>query len=244
MTTLRSALFNLLFFSGTLVLALLSLPTLLLPKEYLFVSYRLWARMTASLLKHICGITWRVTGDIPPEGGGYITAGKHQSAWETILLSLVLDRPAFVLKKELNWLPLIGWYIWKLDMIPIDRSAGSAALRAMLGAARQAAKDGRPIVIFPEGTRVAPGTSKPYQPGVAALYRQLDMPIHPFALNSGQVWPRQSWRKYPGAIEVRFLPQIPPGLKKAELLETLKSTIEPASDALLSTQQNNPVEKA
>ncbi|MEM7569970.1 MAG: 1-acyl-sn-glycerol-3-phosphate acyltransferase [Pseudomonadota bacterium] len=230
---LRSLVFQVSFLAVTLALSVAFLPSLLMPQSVVHFGFRLWARALAFLLKWICGADWQVL-NAPTREGAFIAAGKHQSAWETLMLSVVLKEPAFVLKKELMWLPFIGWYIWKMDMIPIDRSAGSKALRTMLKAAKKAKEAGRPIVIFPEGTRVAPGTTRPYQPGIAALYRQLELPILPFALNSGLVWPRNSFHRYPGFITLAFQPEIPSGLGKKDLIAALESAIEPASQALLT----------
>lgn len=229
---LRSLAFQILFFILTSALSVVFFPALLLPKQVLFYGFELWAHIITFLLRFVCGARWSVI-DAPEQTGAFIAAGKHQSAWETLVLCLVLRRPAFVAKKELIWLPFIGWYMWKIGMIPIDRSGGPKALRKMLKAARSAQAEGRPIVIFPEGTRVPVGEKRPYQPGVAALYRQLDLPVYPFALNSGLVWPRNAFHRYPGVITVAFQAVIRPGLQKAAFLAALEEAIEPATQALL-----------
>lgn len=229
---LRSALFQLSFYLVTLALFIVFLPSLMLPQSVVHVGFRLWGRATVILLRVLCGVRWQAL-NVPQVEGAFIAAGKHQSAWETLVLCLVLKNPAFVLKKELTQLPFLGWYIRKMDMIPIDRSAGSQALRTMLATAKKAKAAGRPIVIFPEGTRVGPHERLPYQVGVAALYRQLDLPVHPFALNSGLVWPRGDFNRYSGVITVAFQPEIPAGLPKREILTALEEAIEPATRALV-----------
>ncbi|MEO0412550.1 MAG: lysophospholipid acyltransferase family protein [Pseudomonadota bacterium] len=229
---IRSALFQLFFYLLTFSLFILFLPGLVLPKPVMHVGFRLWGRGTALLLRVLFGVRWQAL-NVPKHEGAFIAAGKHQSVWETLVLCLVLKNPAFVLKKELTRLPLFGWYIRKMDMIPIDRSAGSKALRTLLKTAKKAKAAGRPIVIFPEGTRVKPHETLPYQPGVAALYRQLDLPVYPFALNSGLVWPRDDFYRYGGFITVAFQQEIPPGLPKKQILAVLENAIEPATRALV-----------
>jgi len=136
------------------------------------------------------------------------------------------------MKSELLWIPFYGWYSLKAGMIPINRKGGAAALKSMLRAARRAKERGQPIVIFPQGTRTAPGTHAPYQPGVAAIYRGLDLPVVPVALNSGLFWPRRSLRRNPGTIVVEFLPRIAPGLARGPFLAELEERIESATGRL------------
>ena len=155
-----------------------------------------------------------------------IYAVKHQSALETIILSWLLAAPAFVLKRELLRLPIIGWFFIKTGCIPVDRSAGMKALRDMRAAALTLAADGRSMLIFPQGTRVAPGVVRPYEIGVFALYESTGLPVVPVALNSGHVWPRNSWFKYPGTVMVEFLESIEPGLDRKAFMSQLETDIE------------------
>jgi 1-acyl-sn-glycerol-3-phosphate acyltransferase len=184
----------------------------------------------------IAGITWEVRGSHHIPAGPALFAFKHQSAWETLAVPVLLPAPAMVIKRELFWVPFYGWFAKRAGMIGIDRSAGSRALRRMLQAARRAKADGRPVVIFPQGTRTVPrirgGAAKPYQPGVAALYGELDLPAVPVALNSGLFWGRRAFRKEPGRIIVEYLPPIAPGLAKREFLRRLEGAIEQASARL------------
>jgi 1-acyl-sn-glycerol-3-phosphate acyltransferase len=128
---------------------------------------------------------------------------------------------------------LIGWWMSRSGSIPIDRSARAKSISEMTRCARQAAADGRPIVIFPEGTRAAPGESRPYKSGVAALYQDLNIPIVPMALNSGLLWPKNSFIKKRGTITVEFLPPIPPGLSRDDMMQKLRDVLEPAALRLL-----------
>src|SRR5206468_7688447 len=142
--------------------------------------------------------------------GPCIIAMKHQSAWDTLILPVVLDDFAVVVKRELLFVPFYGWYAGRAGAIAIDRSGGAGALRRMVTAAKQAAADGRPIVIFPQGTRVVPGRPLAYQSGVAALYLALGLPVVPAAVNSGLYWGRRSFVKHPGRITLAFLEPIAP----------------------------------
>jgi 1-acyl-sn-glycerol-3-phosphate acyltransferase len=155
-----------------------------------------------------------------------IYAAKHQSAWETVVLALLLHTPVFVLKRELLRLPLLGWYFSKAGCIAVDRSAGMRALRKLRDDAVAAAAGGRSILIFPQGTRVAPGVEHRYEIGVFALYEATGLPVVPVALNSGHVWGRNSWVKRPGRIDVEFLAPIEPGLSRRDFMERLETAIE------------------
>ena len=170
MIFIRSLLFNVAFYLWTSVMFLLSLPALLLPVGAVWGLGRVWVCGTVLLLRIFVGLTHEVRGVAHRLPGAALYAVKHQSAWDTLIFALLLDRPAIVLKKELLNLPLFGWYMRKCRMIPVDRKGRAAALKRMAADARDRASAGRPILIFPEGTRVAPGHRRPYQPGAAALY--------------------------------------------------------------------------
>lgn len=232
MTTLRSLLFNLYFLVVTAVLGLLYLPFLLLPPRYLWPAARLWVRLTLGGLRLICGLDCRIEGQehLPRSGG--LVASKHQSAWDTLIFTLLLPAPAMVLKRELLLIPFFGWYLRHLGMIAIDRRRGARALQDMVRQARQRLTEGRQIVIFPEGTRSRPGTSGRYQSGVAALYSNLGVPVTPVALNSGRYWGRRAFRKKSGTIHLRALPPLAPGLERRLFIERLKQAIEEGTAAL------------
>jgi 1-acyl-sn-glycerol-3-phosphate acyltransferase len=158
---------------------------------------------------------------------------KHQSAWETIALWVLLKNPAIVLKQSLARIPVFGWYMQRGGAIIIDREAGPKALRPMLAAARSAIADGRPIAIFPEGTRTPLAARRSYHPGVAALYMQLDLPVVPVALNSGLFWGRRSLLKQSGTILIEFLAPIEPGLNRRHFMAELERRIEGATAMLI-----------
>ncbi|HEY4134938.1 MAG TPA: lysophospholipid acyltransferase family protein [Alphaproteobacteria bacterium] len=231
MAKLRALLFNIAFYGVTALLGVLYLPLLLVPgkagERAMMAAGRVWSALLLRLLKLIVGLDHEVRGQLPP--GPVLIAAKHQSAWDTLMLPVLLGAPVVVLKRELFWLPFYGWYARRAGMIGIDRKGGGKSLRALLRAAREKAAEGRPLVIFPQGTRSAPGAQLPYQPGVAAMYGDLNLPVVPVALNSGLFWGRYAFTKRPGRITVEFLPVIPPGLPKRDFLARLEAAIEPAT---------------
>jgi 1-acyl-sn-glycerol-3-phosphate acyltransferase len=244
----RSLLFNVLFYTNLIVHQIAALPTLVLPYPVLRTFIRSYARTSIWLLRVVCGTTvcWRGTDKIPQ--GACIVACKHQSTWETFALYAVLEDPIYVLKRELTWIPLFGWYMRKAGLIAIDRSAGMTALARMTAKAQQAFAGTRPrqLVIFPEGTRRAPGAEPSYKPGIVHLYSKAGVPCVPVALNSGLFWPRRSLRKRPGTIIVEVLDPIAPGLGKAAFFARLQDAIEEASARLIREAENRElaVEKA
>ncbi|HMH66036.1 MAG TPA: lysophospholipid acyltransferase family protein [Rhizomicrobium sp.] len=228
MTVLRSALFLLWFLAVTTLLSLVFLPVLVLPRGATIWLARLWSRATFWGLKLFAGIDWEIRGT--PPRGPVLVASKHMSMWDTLALYLALDAPAIVLKRELLRIPFYGWFLWKATAIAIDRKAGARSLRKMATAAEAVLAEGRPILIFPEGTRKKPGEAPDYKPGVAGLYGMLDVPCVPVALNSGLYW--TGFLKRPGTIVLEFLEPIAPGLKRGAFMSLLEQRIESATAAL------------
>ncbi len=225
----RSLLYQVLFFAGTLVIATLYLPLLVCPRHWLVRMGRAWTGLTLWWLALTTGLTHEVRGRdrIPP--GPMIYAFKHQSAWETLAMNRLLYDPSIVLKKELLLIPFFGWYLSKCRMIPVDRAAGTSALKGMVAEARRALDAGRPVVTFPEGTRTSPGAKARYHPGVFALYRDLGVSVIPVALDSGLFWRRREHAKRAGRITVEFLDPIPPGLSRKAFMAALEESIETAT---------------
>jgi 1-acyl-sn-glycerol-3-phosphate acyltransferase len=232
MAWLRALAFNVAFFAFTALFGAIGLPLLLAPRRWVMQFGRFWSRSMLFLLRRIVGLDGEIRGPDKLPAGACIIAMKHQSAWDTLILPAVLPDPAMVLKRELLYVPFYGWYAARAGSIAIDRRGGARALRGMVAAARRAAEAGRPIVIFPEGTRTAPGRRLPYQPGVAALYQALAVPLVPAAVNSGLFWGRRSFVKRPGRITLEFLDPIPPGLGRREVMTQLEERIEMATAAL------------
>lgn len=239
---LGSLLFNAGFYAISAALAVIGLPVLLLPRGAVIVWSRIWCRAVLGWLVLTTGLRHRVVGREHLPAGPYILAIKHQSTWETLAANLEFPNCAFVLKRELMWIPVVGWMMWRAGNVGIDRAAGAKALRAILRDTRRALDDGRPVVIFPEGTRTPPGSTRPYQPGVAALYSQLKVPVVPVALNSGVFWGRRTFLKKPGTITLRILPPIQPGLSRGAFMDLLRERIEGAT-ADPSVAVKNPGDK-
>jgi 1-acyl-sn-glycerol-3-phosphate acyltransferase len=234
MTLVRSLAFNFALYLFTAVEAILGLPVLLLSRRAGSRFGSSWAGAILKICSWTIGLTHEVRGRENLPKGPAIIAMKHQSAWDTFAVAVIFDDPAIVLKKELIWVPFYGWYLWKAGMISVDRGGGALALRRLVAAGEEAAALGRPIVIFPEGTRTAPGTRRPYQPGVAALYRQLRLPLVPVAVNSGVFWGRRRFLKRPGRIAVEILPPISPGGDRRAVMAELETRIEAATARLVA----------
>lgn len=234
---IRSVLFNLTFGVLTLVMAIAGLPLFLGPRLWMDFYGRLWAKACLWLLKHIVGLDYEIRGDVPK--GANLIAAKHQSVWETLALAALLPDSTFVLKRILLWTPPFGPYMAKVGMIPIDRGGGSKTVRKMLAAARAMMAADRPIVIFPEGTRRAPGAPPAYHPGVAALYRDLKTPVTPVAVNSGLYWQRNAFTKRQGTVILEFLETIPPGINRKSFMRQLENSIETATVRLVEEGEQN-----
>jgi len=232
MILFRSALFNLLAFLWSLLVMIVMLPTLAVGGAPVLWVSRLWGRGSLALLRLVCGLDYELQGRENLPKPPYLVASKHQSAWETLAFHLLFPDTIYVLKQELLRVPLFGWYLARAGNVAVDRSGGANALRVMVAQACDRVAEGRTIVIFPEGTRSAPGERRRYHPGVVALYNALNLPIVPVALNSGVYWPRNAFAKRPGRIVVRFLPAIPVGLERRDFLARLQSAIETASEDL------------
>ncbi len=223
MALLRSALFALVFYSWTVVAVLLSFPISLFGDKAIRRWAVYWCRVHRGCARILLGVRSRIEG-VPPDGA-VIVALKHQSMYETLEIMVMLSQPAIVLKRELAQLPFWGWVVRRYGVIPVDRAGGAAALRSMMRAAEAAIAEGRPIVIFPEGTRVAPGEQPPLQPGFAGLYRALKLPVVPVALDSGRLWPRHRFVKRPGIVTFRFGDPLPPGQPRHELEAAVHAAI-------------------
>jgi len=229
---LRSIVFNTALYLSAMVIGLLATPALFMPrKAAVYVISRL-SRFVLFLLKITAGTDYEIRGEIPE--GATLVAAKHQSMWDTIVFVALLNDPAIVLKSELLWIPYYGWFSAKAGMIGIDRGSGSAAVRHLVTQGKTAIRANRPIVIFPEGTRSAPGAAPDYKPGVAALYRQLGVHCVPAAVNSGLYWPRRRFLRKPGTIVLEFLPSIPAGLDRKTFMNTLETRIEEATTRLVA----------
>ncbi len=189
--------------------------------------YCRWVRWTA---RWMVGLRSEVRGEIP--SGEALVASKHQSFFDIIMLVSVLPRPKFIMKKELRWVPILGWYALRIGCVPVDRGKRGAAVQRMKeDVSRGLARPGQ-LVIYPQGTRVAPGARRAYKPGIAVLYGQLGQICVPAATNAGVFWPRRSFIRKPGLAVLEFLPRIPPGKDQGAFMADLETVIEGNSDRL------------
>lgn len=223
---LRSLAFVLLSTAAMAVAGIACLPLVLASRRAGAAVVRRLAAFQLALLRGVAGLGLELRGLENLPAGPALLAVKHQSALETYALVCLLPGACFVLKREIVALPLVGRYIRALAPIAIDRAGGAGALRGLLRRARRAAAGGRKIVIFPEGTRSAPGQRLAYRPGIAALYRKLALPVVPVAVNTGLYWPRRRLAKRPGRAVLSFLPPLPPGLPRAAFMAELEGRIE------------------
>jgi 1-acyl-sn-glycerol-3-phosphate acyltransferase len=239
----RSLLFNVAFYLNLLVYMLAALPTLLMPRRIILAAAKSWARTSLWLLRVICGTKVEFRGLEKLPRGAFLVAAKHQSVWETFALVPLFADPAFILKRELMWIPIFGWYNWRAEMIPVDRGARAQALARMTERTRLELGRGRQIVIFPEGTRRRPGAEPKYKYGVAHLYAATGATCVPLALNSGLYWPRRSFRRYPGTVLVEILGAIAPGLERGAFMARLEKDIETATAQLVKQGRRELAEK-
>lgn len=233
MIFLRSFIFNLLFFCWAMLSAIIFAPFFIASPKASRAAGRPWSQGALWLARIICGIRHEIRGSSHISSEPVIYASKHQSAWDTVIFLSVLHHPAYILKKSLLRIPLWGWYLWRMEMIAIDRSAGASTIKKIVRDAKTELAKNRSIVIFPEGTRKRPGAPADYQPGILALYKQLNVPVVPIALNSGIFWGKDAFLKRPGTIVMEFLPAIPPGLDKKAFADQLEQAIENKTALLL-----------
>jgi 1-acyl-sn-glycerol-3-phosphate acyltransferase len=231
---IRSVVFNVLFYLNTVVWLIGALPTFFMPYRAILEVAKAWARMNLVMLRVIAGIGYEIRGREKLPRGPFIVAAKHQSSWEIFALLPLFRSPTFIMKRELQWVPIFGWYTIKGRMVPINRRAGAQALKLMTERARLELAADRQLIIFPEGTRRPVGAEPRYKYGVAHVYAAEGVPCVPIALNSGLFWPRRSLRMRPGKVLVEILDPIPPGLDADEFFERLQREIEGATARLIA----------
>ena len=230
---LRSLLYAAVFYVLTIVMLVAFSWLLLAPRSWAMAALSLHGRICTWLLKVVCGTRLEVRGREHMPQGACLVVAKHQSTWDTFGLIPLFRDPAIVLKEELKWIPLYGWFCVKFEHILVERSRASVSLKKLVADAKQRAAAGREVVIFPEGTRQTPGAPPDYKPGYVALYEALQVPCVPVALNSGLFWPRRELRRYPGTIVVEFLEPLPPGMPRAAFRRSIEDRIEQACGRLI-----------
>ncbi len=240
MILLRSIIFVIWFYGTMAFWGLLYMPAVLLGHDrFIWHSMRGWGKATVWGLRWIIGAKIKFEGLEHVPKGPALIASKHQATLDTVLPVLFVSEPVFVVKKELIKMPVFGFYMKR--MIPVDRDAGAKALKDMLRASRAAIAKGRQIVIYPEGTRQEVDAPTDYKPGIVAMYRDLNLPVTPMALNTGLVWKPSGLIRRPGTVTVKFLPPIPPGLSREDFMRELENAIETESQALLPPDRRRSV---
>jgi 1-acyl-sn-glycerol-3-phosphate acyltransferase len=235
---LRSLIYNVLFYLNLAFWVIVALPTFLMPRSALLTLARIWAVSSIWLLRIVCNIKVQYRGVEKIPKGPLIVAAKHQSMWETFALLQFFNQPLFILKRELKWIPLFGWYVTTADMIGVNRRAGGRSLLQMARRAGEQVRRGRQLIIFPEGTRRPVDAPPQYKAGVAQIYVDCGVACLPVALNSGLFWPRRTFMRYPGTIVVEFLDPLPPGLSREEFLGRVSGVIEEATHRLVEAARS------
>jgi 1-acyl-sn-glycerol-3-phosphate acyltransferase len=238
MSFLRSCLFNLWFYLGTTVVALCTVPPILARRMGLlrpgwgFAYVRGWTHFVLWGLRVLAGTRWEVRGreHIPADGAALIVS-NHQSAFDTMVWFVLVPQATYVMKRQLLHIPCIGGMLTELGLIPVDREAGAAAIRALLKETDRAVAEQRQIVIFPEGTRVPPGERAPLHPGFAAMASRSGLPIIPVTTDSGFCWGRKAFHKRRGVIHIDVHPPMPAGLSRAEMTARLDALFDEAMRA-------------
>ncbi|MER8411974.1 MULTISPECIES: 1-acyl-sn-glycerol-3-phosphate acyltransferase [unclassified Mesorhizobium] len=238
----RSLTFNFVFYVNLIVQMILWTPYYFLsPRHRAWFVPKFWSRTSMWLYDKIAGTKNEITGRENLPEGSFILAPKHQSFWDAIAFFPFLHDPLYILKRELTWIPFFGWYIMKMRMIPVHRGSRSKALKAVVAATKEEmARNPRQLIIYPEGTRRAPGDEPAYKYGIVEIYAQLGVPVVPVAHVAGLYWPRRKFLRYPGTIKARFLPPIPPGLTKDEFMARLIGETEAACDQFLIDVARGP----
>lgn len=246
MRLLRSLIFYIWMYGLMVVFGLIGTPLLLGPRSWARKILRVYLKVVWFGMRWILGVTFEVRGREHLTTGGALVASKHMSMWETLAFWEILPDPAIILKRSLIYMPFFGWFAVKLGNISIDRKGGGKALKGMLRDAATRGSEGRQVLIFPEGTRVEPGESPEFKPGIAGLHKSMNKPCIPVALNSGVHLQTYCGLRKPGRIVVEFLEPIDPGLDKASFMRELHARINLATDGLLAVDgiTSDPEEQA
>lgn len=228
---LRSLVFVVQMYLAMVLLALVFIPWAAVDRRGARIGVRTFCRWVRYTAHHLCGLRSEIRGEIPRDE--VMVASKHQSFFDIILLCSVLPRPRFVMKRELTRAPILGWFAKRIGCIPVDRGRRSEAIAAMMAAVEEGRSAPGQMVIYPQGTRAAPGAQLPYKVGSSVLYEQLGQPCVPAATNVGVFWPRLGVRREPGLAVLEFLDTIPSGLSASVFLAEIERRVEAASDRLM-----------
>ena len=239
MLLLRSLVFDAAIYTLMGVMGVLGAPLAIWSVDGAYAVCRAYSRAVFLCLRVICGLRVEVRGEVPR--GEVLVAAKHQSFLDILILFEALPRAKFIMKKELRWAPVLGLYALRIGSTPVNRGDRSKAMKAMVEHAGEAGEP-RQLVIYPQGTRVAPGARLPFKVGAGVLYERMGAPCVPAATNAGVFWGRRSLYRRPGLAVVEFLPPIAPGLPVAEFMPRLEAAVETASDRLMREAGFDPGE--
>jgi 1-acyl-sn-glycerol-3-phosphate acyltransferase len=240
MRLVRSFIFAVWLYASMAFVGLVLWPFVLMDEKHVYTALRWWSHAT------LWGLRWIVGARVSFEGlehvptGGALIAMKHQSMLDTIVPSLILEKPTFIYKAELGNAPVMGAYL-KKNQLGVDRGGHAKALKSLVRGAREAVAKGRQIVIFPEGTRQELNAAPDYKPGIAAMYKDLNIPVTPVALNTGLIWKPKGLMRSPGHVTFRVLPPIAPGLSREDFMRELERVIETESEAMLPPDKRRSV---
>lgn len=229
---MRSLAFTIQAYGMMAVMAVAFLPWALIDRRGAFAAVRVWTNWVRWTASWMIGLKSEVRGEVPQ--GEVMIAAKHQSFFDIILIANALPRPKFIMKKQLIWAPFVGLYALRIGCVAVDRGKRGAAIKAMVDGVKSGATEPGQLIIFPQGTRVAPGHSLPYKVGVGVLYQEMGAPVVPVACNVGVFWPRQRVYRAPGLAVIEFLPAIQPGLPLRDFLAEVERAVETRSDALMA----------
>ena len=234
---IRSLLFEILIYLWMGVIGIACFPAAAFSRNAAYWTMRTYARGVFWLLRVLCGVRIEVRGEIPTEP--VLVASKHQSFLDILILSDVLPRFKFIMKKELVWVPILGFYALRIGAAPVNRGKRSEAMKSMVARMDKQSNDRGQVVIYPQGTRIAPGVKAPYKVGAAVLYERYGLPCVPVATNVGVFWGRRKLLKKPGLAVMEFLEPIPAGMPMRQFMTEIEKRIETASDALEAEARND-----
>ncbi|MEM8850872.1 MAG: lysophospholipid acyltransferase family protein [Pseudomonadota bacterium] len=231
MQYLRSLIFNVAMYAWMPILGLVYLPRMILSPHGARRAMNLYAGSTIRMLAALTGLQSEIRGTPPTEGA--LVAAKHQSFLDVLMIWIAVPRGFFIMKALLAYAPVLGQYALRVGCIPVHRGKRSDAIKAMLAEIESGKRADGQLLIYPQGTRVAPGASRPYKVGTFAIYEQLGQPCYPVAANVGVFWPKRGLLRKPGRAVIEFLEPIPPGLNRSTFMAELERRIETGSNALM-----------
>jgi 1-acyl-sn-glycerol-3-phosphate acyltransferase len=228
----RSLVFVTQMYLAMAVLALVFTPWAILDRAGAFAGIRTYCRYVRWSARWLVGLDSEVRGPVPVDE--VMIAAKHQSFFDIILICSVVPRPKFIMKQELRFAPILGWYALRIGCVPVNRGQRGQAVRKMLADVAEGRSAPGQLIIYPQGTRVAPEAKVPYKVGTGLLYAEGGLTCVPAATNVGVFWPRSAITRKPGLAVVEFLPEIPPGLPVEIFMDRLSETVETASETLMA----------